>query len=239
MPASQPARQSRRLPRFVLVVLLIVALIALAALLAIRLLGVFATTVVPVAGIGDPAQQDRTAGAFTALSVSGGVQVVVAVGQERAVSLTAQRNLLPLIHTDVVEGRLVVTVDAPGIAPTRSVILRVTTPVLTRVNLGDGATGTLEVDSDALDLALSGGSSMTAIGRAAQLILSSDGGSTAQLEELHVDTATIAVNGGSTVTVDVATTLTGTADGGSTVKLIQKPATLNVKSTGGSTVTGP
>ncbi len=234
-----PATSTRRLPRILLFILLILALGALVAVLAIRLSGLFVTTTNPITGVGDPAEQDRTSGAFTAISASGGIQVVVGIGPNRAVSLTAQRNLLPLIHTDVIEGRLTITIDAPGITTTKSVLVRVTVPVLTRVSLDGGATGTMELDTDVLEMALSGGSSMTAIGRASALTLTADGGSTAQLEELHADTANVTVNGGSTVTVAVATTLSGTADGGSTVKLTQKPMTQNVKTNGGSTVTGP
>ncbi len=234
-----PATSTRRLPRILLFILLLLGLAALIAVLAIRLSGFFVATVSPITGVGDLAEQDRTTGAFTAISASGGIQVVVGIGADRAVSLTAQRNLLPLIHTDVVEGRLTITIAAPGISTTKPVIVRVTTPVLTRVSLDGGSTGTMEIDTDALELALSGGSSMTAIGRAGALTLTADGGSTAQLEELHADTANITVNGGSTATVAVATTLTGSADGGSTVKLTQKPVTQNVKTNGGSTVTGP
>ncbi len=230
---------TRRLPRILLAILLILGLATLVVMLVVRLSGAFVATANPVLGIGDPAEQDRTAGAFTAISATGGIQVVVGIGAERAVSLTAQRNLLPLIHTDVVEGRLTITIAAPGISTTRPVIVRVTTPVLTRVSLDGGSTGTMEIETNALELALSGGSTVTAIGRAGALTLTADGGSTAQLQELHADTANVTVNGGSTVTVAVATTLTGTADGGSTVKLTQQPATLNVKTNGGSTVTGP
>ena len=234
-----PAKPARRLPRIVLVVLFAVALLLLAPLLALRLMGALSPSAVAVTGTGDPAQQDRTAGAFTALSVSGGIHVVVGLGPDRAVSVTAQRNLLPLIHTDVVEGRLMVTIAAPGIVATKPVTVRVTVPVLTRMTLDGGSTGTMEIDTNVLELAVSGGSTMTAIGRAGAFTLTVDGGSTVNLQELHADTADIKVNGGSIAIMDVATTLTGTADGGSTVKLQRKPATLSVKASGGSTVTGP
>jgi hypothetical protein len=228
-----------RAPRRVSQILVRLFALAVVVLLAAACSGANIGPAAPVTGTGDPAQQDRTAGAFTAISVTGGIKVVVAVGAERAVSLTAQRNLLPLISTDIVESRLTVTIPAPGINATKPITLRVTVPVLTRVTLDGGSTGTMEIDTDALEVTISGGSSMTAIGRASALTLTADGGSTAELEELHAETAAITINGGSTAVLDVATSLTGTADGGSTVRLIQKPATQSVKANGGSTVTGP
>jgi hypothetical protein len=228
-----------RAPRRVSQTLVRLLALAVVAVIAAACSGAYIGPAAPVTGTGDPAEQDRTAGAFTAISVSGGIKVVVAVGAGRAVSLTAQRNLLPLISTDIVESRLTVTIPAPGINATKPITLRVTLPVLTRVTLDGGSTGTMEIDTDALEVNISGGSSMTAIGRAGALTLTADGGSTAELEELHAETAAISINGGSTAVLDVSTALTGTADGGSTVRLIQKPATQNVKANGGSTVTGP
>lgn len=234
-----PSLAQRRLPRAFLVVLLSIVLVVLVALLALQLAGGSTTSSVPVTGTGDPLAQDRTAGSFTAISASGAITVVVAVGPTRQVTLTAQRNLLPMIHTDVVDGRLVVTIDAPGFTSSQPVAVRVTTPVLTRVSLDGGANGTMELDTDTLNVTLAGASSLSAIGRAGQLVLAEDGESTADLVELKADTATVTITGTSSATINAATSLTGTADSASTIKLAQQPKTLSVRTSGGATVTGP
>ena len=234
-----PTLAQRRLPRALLVVLLGLLLVALVALLALQLLGGPSVPSGPVTGTGDPFDQDRTSGAFTAISATGGISVVVAVGPTRQVTVSAQQNLFPLIHTDVVDGRLVVTIDAPGFTTTQPVAVHITTPVLTRVSLDGGASGTMELDTDTLNVTLANASSLSAIGRASQLVLAEDGKSTADLVELKADTASVTITGASSATINASTSLTGTADSASTIKLSQQPTTLSVKTSGGATVTGP
>ena len=192
----------------------------------------------PVAGSGNVATEDRTAGEFTALSAGAGLNLVIATGATTEVTLTAQANLLPYVRTTVTAGQLVVTVEAPGISSTRPVTLKVTTPTLVSVSLGEGSTGTMEVQSEVMEINLSGGADLKAIGSVGQLALTAGGGAKAELGDLAVVSCTVTMSGGSQATLRVSTTLTGTADSGATINLAVKPATQTVRTSGGAIVVG-
>jgi hypothetical protein len=57
-----------------------------------------------VTGNGDIATEPRDTGAFDAVSLSGGFQVIIRQGQAHKVEVKADRNLLPYLETRVVEG---------------------------------------------------------------------------------------------------------------------------------------
>jgi hypothetical protein len=193
----------------------------------------------PVAGVGDPVSQNRTAGEFTGVSAGAGINVVLAVGPATRVTVTAQPNLLPLVTTTVSGGRLVADIVSPGISSTRPVTVRVTAPAITSVSLTGGAAGTMELSADRLDIDASGGATIQAIGTVKQLSLSASGGAAAQLGSLVATLCKVALDGGSKATLNVKTELTGTAGAGATITLVTKPTAQSVTLSGGATITGP
>ena len=82
------------------------------------------------------------------------------------------------------------------------------------------------------------GCSSTAIGDTPDLRLNATTGSHAKLDELVAQDAQISLNDGSTAELNVVTSVTGTASGGSTVILSGSPATVKIETTSGATVQG-
>ena len=216
------------------------AVAALAALLVVAGCGLasFNAAPTPVAGAGSVTTEDRTAGAFTSISVSDGLNVVIASGDAVNVKVTAQPNLLPLVLTQVANGQLTASVQAPGLSSGKPVTIAVTIPKLTSLALASGATGTMELRTDLLEVSLSSGATLQAIGSVTQLALTAQGGAQAKLGDLAADSATVTLGGGSQVTLGVKSAVTGSADGGAALTLTTKPASMTVRTSGGATVTG-
>jgi Putative auto-transporter adhesin, head GIN domain len=216
------------------------AVAALAAVLVVAGCGLASFNAAPtaVAGTGAVTTEDRTAGGFTSISVSGGLNVVIASGDAVAVKVTAQPNLLPLIQTQVANGQLTASIAGPGLSSGKPVTVAVTIPKLTSLTLASGATGTMELRTDLLVISLSGGATLQAIGSVTQLALTADGGAQAKLGDMAADTATVLLSGGSQATLNVKSAVTGSADSGAALTLSTKPASMTVKTSNGATVAG-
>jgi hypothetical protein len=228
MPARAPRRAIAQL----------LALASVLALVAGACVGPLASPT-PVPASSDTKTETRAMGAFTALSVKGPLNVVLAAGTGVSVQVEAPTSILPLIKTDVAGTELDVTVAAPGFTSSKPVTIRVTSPKVASVTLADGATATVEAMGQAMSISVSGGATVKGIGTIQQLTLAALGNSTAELGDLQTDTAAISIAGGAKATLRVAKQLTGTADGGSVVTLMVKPEAKSVTVTGGAKLVEP
>ncbi len=192
----------------------------------------------PVAGAGDPTTENRTAGAFTSVSATDGINLVVSSGPTHSVKVSAQPNILPLVKTEVQNGQLTATIVAPGLSSTRPITVSVTVPLLASLSLDGGATGTMQLEAALLSITLNGGATLQAIGTVSHLALTAQGGAVAKLGDMATDSATVTMGGGAQATLNVKTAITGSADGGATITLATSPGSMTVKTSGGATVTG-
>ena len=87
--------------------------------------------------------------------------------------------------------------------------LTVEIPVLESVALSAGAVGYVEHTGDELNLDVSGGAELTAIGNTPDLRLTATTGSHAKLGELVAQVAEISLNDGATAELNVVSSLTG------------------------------
>jgi hypothetical protein len=192
----------------------------------------------PLAGTGDAVAELRKLDPFTRVSVGAGLRVTIGEAAEQQVTVSAQGNLLPVIETEVVDGQLIVTIAPPGVTATEPMTLSLRMTRVESVALSGGAVGFVEHTGDALNLDVSGGATLTAIGDTTSLRLTASSGSHAKLGELRAQVGQITVNDGSSVELTVVTRLAGTADGGATVMLTSPPAEVAVETTSGATVQG-
>ncbi len=192
-----------------------------------------------IVGEGDVQTEIRELPPFTRVSVAAGMKVIVGAATEQMVKVAAQANILPLITTEVVEGQLIVTLSAEGgVSATKPMSLTVEIPVLESVALSAGSVGYLEHTGGDLNIDVSGGAELTGIGTTPDLRLTATTGSHAKLGELVAQAAEISINDGATAEISVVNSLTGVADGGSTVILASKPATVDVQTASGATIQG-
>ncbi len=193
----------------------------------------------PVPAASDSRTEPRRLDDFTAVSVDGPLNLVLATGAVGSVDVEAASNVLPLVQTDVNSGELDVSVAPPGFTSAKPVTVRITSPTVTSVPLEGGATGTVEAMGKSLSVSVSGGSALKGIGAVAQLTVTVLGSSAAELGDLSADTGTISAAGGARATLRVARQLTGTVDGGSIVTLAVAPDAKSVSVTGGAQLVLP
>jgi hypothetical protein len=191
-----------------------------------------------IVGTGDVITEFRDLAPFTRVSVGAGMKVIIGEAGEQEVKVGAQQNLLPAIRTEVVDGQLIVTIPSPGVTSTQPMSLTLRMTKVESVALSAGSVGYLEHTGADLNLDVSGGAEITVIGDTPNLTLTASTGSHAKLGELVAQRAEIVINDGSSADLNVVASLTGTADGGATVVLTQKPAQLSVATSSGATVQG-
>jgi hypothetical protein len=191
-----------------------------------------------IAGTGDVVSELRDLGPFTRVSVAGGLKVIIGEAATQSVQLDAQRDLLPAIRTEVRDGQLIVTIPSPGVSATKPMSLTLKMTEVQSVSLSNGANGYVEHTGGPLNVDVSGGAELTAIGETTGLTLSAIAGSHAKLGQLTAQEARITINDGASAELHVVGALTGTADGGSTVVLTAKPTSNDVKTTSGASIQG-
>lgn len=192
-----------------------------------------------IVGEGEVQTESRELPPFSRISVAAGMKVIAGEEGTQSVSVSAQPNILPVIATEVVDGQLIVTIDAEdGISTALPISLTVKVPLIESVALSAGSVGYVEHTGGSLLVDVSAGAEITGIGDATDLTLTASTGAHAKLAELVAQSAAIAINDGATAELRVTGTLTGTADGGSTVILAAKPAAVDVTTSSGATVQG-
>jgi hypothetical protein len=170
-----------------------------------------------VQGSGVKKTEKRAVGPFTAIEISGAVQLEFVVGKEASVEITTDDNLLPLVVTEVEGGTL--KIQPTGSTSTQiGVVARVTAPQLTALK-ASGATGSTVtgLKEKAFHLAISGASRTTLSGSAERLDITCAGASHVDGTNLESPSVHLDVSGASTVDLGTSRSLSGSVSGASTV----------------------
>jgi hypothetical protein len=189
-----------------------------------------------VVGEGAAERETREIDAFTRIDVSGGIEVELTVGEEPALEIEAQPNLLPIIATEVEGGTLRID-GRKSYTATRTVRVTVSTPSLEGIVLNGGSRAEVTgLDEPSLDVELNGGAQLTAEGSVHDLSVDANGGAQAHLEDVDVAAAAVELNGGSRVEITASDEVTGEVSGGSTLS-VTGDARIDVDESGGAEVT--
>jgi hypothetical protein len=211
-----------------------------------------------VPGSGTIVEEMRQVGPFNAIEVHGALQARVEIADESALKLIGDDNLLPMIVTQVRDGRLVVEVKAPqGIEPTRPIEIIATTPTLTGATahgastieaaLSPAASATLAAygasrvaarvpEAAALSIEAAGASRVEVAGQAREVAISASGASQVKAEGLAAETARVEASGASSAKLQAARSVEGEASGASNIAVRGNPATRRVGTSGASSV---
>ena len=139
-------------------------------------------------GEGAMKSETRQVAAFSRIETSAGIDVSVTFDPTPSLEVHAQANLLPLIVAEVKDDTLHLRTTQPY-TTTEKVEVVLTTPSLTRVVLSGGSHGQItDLQAEAMELELSGGSRLDATGKATNLTLGMSGGSAAGLQDLETRT---------------------------------------------------
>ena len=214
-----------------------------------------------VVGSGELVTEEKDFTDFTIVEVGWGFEVKVDQSDSYSISIKADDNMFDYIEVSQTEDTL--TIGLKWGYNYQNVTLRaeITMPNLYELEFSGGTHGTVEEFTSSHDfiLELSGGSHLSGDfttsadaefilsggshlikleGAANNLIISGSGGSHLDLSDFTVHDATVNLSGGSHATVNLDGKLDGDVSGGSHLKYVGDPTTVDVNTSGGSTV-GP
>jgi hypothetical protein len=195
---------------------------------------------------------------FQGVAVSHGIRAEVKRGP-KSVRLEGDAKQLARVKLAVEEGVLKTQVERSGFfnSSADGVRLIITNPQLTSVSASGGshveaeaspateftaaASGGSEIrvtslESSSLEVAASGGATVTLAGRADSVQAAASGGSVVEARDVRAQTLQVNASGGSRFEAHSANKVTGNLSGGSTVRLQEKPGSVEVNTSGGSEV---
>ncbi len=207
-------------------------------------------------GSGTIVSETRNVGPITSIEIIGAMQARVSPGETPSLQIEADDNILPLIKTEVRNGRLVARVEFQGsINPSKPIALTVTTPTLNGI-AAHGASkidatatpgeqfaievsGASEVRVDAIDVStlvvdISGAGKAQVSGQANTVTLSNSGASNLDATQLKSESAKVNLSGASTAEVVVSSSITGDLSGASRLRVHGNPAKRDLETSGAS-----
>ncbi len=210
-----------------------------------------------VTGSGNMKEEARNVGDFSAVRVGHGISATISVGAKPSVTVSADDNLLPLISTEVKDGRLNIGFTERHITSSHGIRVSVTTPELKAVEGSGGASITVEgttgstfaadgsggsvitvnkVNAEQVKVSTSGGSRVNLSGKGKALEVHMSGGSGVKAMDLPTASVQISGSGGAHAEVAASESLQADLSGGARVRVKGNPAKRNVNRSGGAEV---
>lgn len=148
-----------------------------------------------VPGSGVSATETRDVSDFQKVSIEGFGQVNIVVGDEDALSITGDDNLLELIGSTVENGMLTIR-PTESINPKSDMVFEISISQLTAVSLSGAANFDIQnATGDSLEIEINGSGNLKASGNIATLAVEVNGASRIDLQQLEAEDATIELNG--------------------------------------------
>ena len=230
-----------------------------AAILAISGCGIPVSGAGPaIKGSGVTKEESRDVPAFTGVDVSANFEATVDIGPKASVTLSVDDNLLPLVKTDVKDGRLVVGyVGGQTIRTTKPQKVTIVTPSLdfvrargaSKVTATAGEASTFKAETEgassiqvgglvaeSVEVKAEGASRITLTGKGKRLTLDVMGASKATMTGASFESAKVDVGGASRGELNVTGSIDGEVSGASSLSVRGNPTTRDVKTSGASKV---
>lgn len=166
-----------------------------------------------VQGSGKPAREDRKLSGFSHISSKGSVDVEVQVGQEFAVVVEADDNLIPIIKTDVRDGFLNINTD-DSFRSSLPVKVKVSMPSLETINIqgsGDITANNINAGNFAYEVTGSGDGKLSGTASSASFVITGSGNVDAT--NLAVSAAEVRVTGSGDAKVNAKDSLKAQING--------------------------
>lgn len=175
-------------------------------------------------GSGTMAIEARDVSGFSEIDLSGSGTVLVSVTGTESLTVEAEDNILPLLTTEVRDGRLVLGTKQ-SISPTRDIVYSITVINLDAVAVsGSGSVTAVDVVANGFEVDISGSGAVTLEGVSEDLDLSIGGSGAFEGEGFVAATGTVSVSGSGDVVVNVTDDLDVDVSGSGSVEYIGDPA---------------
>jgi hypothetical protein len=189
-----------------------------------------------VKGSGNVTTESRDLSDFNSVEVGGVFEVEITAGQDFAVEVEADDNLLPLIRTNVHNGVLHIEA-ADRIKNSNGLKVRISAPNIEQVQASGASRVNLSaVNNEELRVFTSGASKMHLSGESAKLDLEVSGAGSVDAEELKTANAQVNASGASHVSVFAAEELRADASGASRISYSGEPKNIVRHTSGASSV---
>jgi hypothetical protein len=177
-----------------------------------------------VRGSGNVITESRDVSGFNQIAVLGSGNVVVDVNGSESLTVEAEDNIMPLLKTEVRNGRLELSVES-SISPTVEVKYTITAATLDGLSIsGSGNVAATGIDAEAFDVEISGSGKVEPVGTAETLTLGISGSGRYAGEGLIASVGTVRVSGSGDAVVHVTDDLDAEVAGSGSVKYIGEPS---------------
>ncbi|HEV3237385.1 MAG TPA: head GIN domain-containing protein [Gemmataceae bacterium] len=176
-------------------------------------------------GSGQSKTETREVAKFSSVSLSGVGKVIIKQTGKESLSVTAEDNLLPLLETTVVDGKLSLgPKKGASINPTKPIEFVVEVKDLQGLEIsGAGEMEMKDLQTDRLKVDLSGVGQVNLSGKVDEFVLDMSGAGDFQGADLQTKTATIECSGAGRAVVNVSDILDVSVSGAGSVEYLGSP----------------
>jgi len=168
-----------------------------------------------VRGSGRLATESRPVRDIYGVALSGAGRLIIEQTGRESLEITAEDNILPLLTTEVVSGRLLLgTAPNTSLSPTREIVYRLTVRSLSDITIsGAGNVEAHGIDAEFLSVVVSGAGRVEAEGAVGRLEVTLSGAASFGGRDLVSSVASVIVSGVGHAEVNVRRQLDGSVSG--------------------------
>ena len=176
-----------------------------------------------VRGSGDLVEDTRTFESFSALEISGAYEVIVIMGDEYKVRISADDNLIPLIRTKVTGSTLKIY-SKKNLRPREEIVITVTTKELETIeSSGASEITATDIDCGKFSVSLSGAGGIDLSGKTDVLDISMSGAGNINSKNFLADEVYISVSGVGNAVVYASNILEAEVSGVGNIEYLGNP----------------
>lgn len=190
-----------------------------------------------VVGDGEPASQTRAIGAVSTINADGAFALTIKIGSAPALVIETDKNLLPIVKTEVSNGALEIYTDRSYSVDGR-IKVSVTSPQVAAIE----ASGSNQIDGEALTgekllISLNGANRAVFTGNVSQMTAKLSGSNHLSAQQLTTGSTDIVVNGSGAATVDARQRIAAEISGAASISVYGNPQQRSTRVNGAGRIT--